>query len=271
MSATTGIEWTEATWNPVTGCTKVSPGCAHCYAETFANRFRGVPGHPYERGFALTLRPERLELPLGWKRPRMIFVNSMSDLFHEGVDDAFVGRVFETMERARWHTFQVLTKRPERALALAGALPWPDNVWLGVSVESRRFLHRLDALRGIPAALRFASCEPLLGPLDGIDLTDIGWVICGGESGPRARRMSRSGRARCGMRAWGRACRSSSSSGGRTTRRGVGWGRGARAASSTGAAGTGCRRLLEWQLARVCPLMRVPHDLAPLVLRAGKD
>ena len=189
MSATTGIEWTESTWNPVTGCTKVSPGCAHCYAETFANRFRGVPGHPYERGFALTLRPERLELPLGWKRPRMIFVNSMSDLFHEGVDDAFVGRVFETMERARWHTFQVLTKRPERALALAGALPWPDNVWLGVSVENRRFLHRLDALREIPAALRFASCEPLLGPLDGIDLTGIGWVICGGESGPRARRM----------------------------------------------------------------------------------
>ena len=189
MSATTGIEWTEATWNPVTGCTKVSPGCAHCYAETFANRFRGVPGHPYERGFELQPRPERLELPLGWKRPRMIFVNSMSDLFHEGVDDGFVGRVFDTMERARWHTFQVLTKRPERALALAGALPWPDNVWLGVSVENRRFLHRLDALRGIPAALRFASCEPLLGPLDGIDLADIGWVICGGESGPRARRM----------------------------------------------------------------------------------
>ena len=189
MSATTGIEWTQATWNPVTGCTKVSPGCAHCYAETFANRFRGVPGHPYERGFELQLRPERLELPLGWKKPRMIFVNSMSDLFHEGVDGGFIARAFETMERARWHTFQVLTKRPERALALAEELPWPDNVWLGVSVENRRFLHRLDTLRGIPAALRFASCEPLLGPLAGIDLTGIGWVICGGESGPRARRM----------------------------------------------------------------------------------
>ena len=193
MSVSSAIEWTEATWNPVTGCTKVSPGCAHCYAETFAERFRGVPGHPYEAGFDLTLRPERLELPLGWKKPRMIFVNSMSDLFHEAVPADYIGRVFETMARADRHTFQALTKRPERALELAeaGALPakWPANVWLGVSVENRRFLDRLDTLRRIPAALRFASCEPLLGPLDGIDLRAIGWVIAGGESGPRARPM----------------------------------------------------------------------------------
>ena len=189
MSSTSSIEWTEATWNPVTGCTKVSPGCAHCYAETFAERFRGVPGHPYEQGFDLTLRPERLELPLTWRKPRMIFVNSMSDLFHEDVPTEFVGRVFDTMERAGWHTFQVLTKRPERALELAPQLPWPANVWMGTSVENRRFLHRLDTLRGIPAAVRFASCEPLLGPLDGIDLTGINWVIAGGESGHRARRM----------------------------------------------------------------------------------
>ena len=189
MSVTSTIEWTQATWNPVTGCDKVSPGCAHCYAETFANRFKGVPGHPYEQGFELTLRPERLELPLTWRKPRMIFVNSMSDLFHEDIPDEYVGQVFETMRRADWHTFQVLTKRPERALKLAEDLTWPANVWMGVSVENRRFLHRLDTLRDIPAAIRFASCEPLLGPLDGINLTDIDWVIAGGESGPRARRM----------------------------------------------------------------------------------
>ena len=150
MSISSSIEWTEATWNPVTGCTKVSPGCAHCYAETFAERFRGVPGHPYEQGFDLTLRPERLELPLTWRKPRMIFVNSMSDLFHPEVPADFVARVFDTMERADWHTFQVLTKRPERALELAPELPWPTNVWMGVSVENSRFLHRLDTLRAIP-------------------------------------------------------------------------------------------------------------------------
>ena len=192
----TKIEWVQGpegqrgeTWNPVTGCTKVSPGCAHCYAETFAERFRGVPGHPYEQGFDLTLRPARLELPLTWRKPRMIFVNSMSDLFHPDIPAEYVGQVFRTMERADWHTFQVLTKRPERALDLAPDLPWPSNVWMGVSIENRRFLHRLDTLRQIPAAVRFTSCEPLLGPLDGIDLTDIGWVIAGGESGAGARRM----------------------------------------------------------------------------------
>ncbi len=188
MSDGSSIEWTEATWNPVTGCTKVSPGCAHCYAETFAERFRGVPGHPYENGFDLQLRPERIDLPLTWKRPRKIFVNSMSDLFHDDVPDRFIRGVFDTMRRAHWHQFQVLTKRPERAAELAGSLPWPANIWMGTSVENQRWTSRVDALRAIPAAVRFLSCEPLLGPLT-LDLTDIHWVIVGGESGPRARPM----------------------------------------------------------------------------------
>ncbi len=189
MSDNSTIEWTEATWNPVTGCTKVSPGCAHCYAETFAERFRGVPGHPYERGFDLQLRPERLTQPLEWKRSRLIFVNSMSDLFHPDVPLDFIQSVFDTMVRADWHTFQVLTKRPERLAELAPKLPWPGNVWVGVSVENQRWTSRIDDLRKVPAAVRFLSCEPLLGPLM-LDLTDIHWVIVGGESGPRARRMN---------------------------------------------------------------------------------
>lgn len=188
MSNRSPIEWTEATWNPVTGCTKVSPGCAHCYAETFAERFRGVPGHPYEHGFDLQMRPERLRLPLEWKRPKLIFVNSMSDLFHERVPREFVQGVFATMEEAHWHTFQVLTKRPERAVALRNALPWPKNVWLGASVENQRWTSRIDQLREVPAAKRFLSCEPLIGPLV-LDLRGVHWVIAGGESGPRARRM----------------------------------------------------------------------------------
>ena len=188
MSDRSAIEWTEATWNPVTGCTQVSPGCAHCYAKRFAERFRGVPGHPYERGFEVMERPERLEQPLRWKRPRTIFVNSMSDLFHEEVARDFAAAVFAVMEQAGWHTFQVLTKRPDRAAALAPSLPWPPNVWLGVSVENQRWTTRIEALRAIPAAVRFLSCEPLLGPLD-LDLEGIGWVIAGGESGPRARPM----------------------------------------------------------------------------------
>ncbi len=336
MSGQTSIEWTRdaagragASWNPVTGCSKVSPGCAHCYAEAFAERFRGVPGHPYERGFDLKLWPERLELPLRWRRPRLVFVNSMSDLsvgvtspcrllngwppnscgggdearscatggghghtpdysvspvdfgdesavrfaggaellvtflqrllevedlllelvdsrleaggvggrsesaaldrpgprkaavsdvpdtrasdvangvwpralqqsatarapkqndlFHEEVPDEFVGRVFEVMERASWHTFQVLTKRHRRLAELAPHLPWPANVWMGVSIENRRFVHRADQLRQVPAALRFISAEPLLGPLQGLDLKAIDWLIAGGESGHGAR------------------------------------------------------------------------------------
>ena len=166
MSQNSTIEWTESTWNPVTGCTKVSPGCAHCYAENFAERFRGVAGHPYEQGFDLRLWPERLELPLKWSRPRMIFVNSMSDLFHENVPEEFIRRVFDTMVRARQHTFQVLTKRPERAAELSPTLPWPANVWMGTSIENQRFLHRVDLLRLTGARIKFLSCEPLLGPLD---------------------------------------------------------------------------------------------------------
>ncbi len=182
------IEWTEATWNPVTGCTQISPGCAHCYAKTFAERFRGVPGHPYERGFDLQLRPERLSQPLSWRTPRTIFVNSMSDLFHPEVPDAYVRSVFEVMEQASQHRFQVLTKRSERLASLALSLPWPSNVWMGVSVESQRFTDRIDDLRTVPAKIRFLSCEPLLGELE-LDLRGIDWVIAGGESGPGARPM----------------------------------------------------------------------------------
>ena len=164
MSDNTKIEWTEATWNPVTGCTQISPGCANCYAMRFANRFKGVPGHPYELGFELQLREERLLQPLEWKRPRRIFVNSMSDLFHEGVPDTYIRQVFEVMAEAEQHTFQVLTKRPERAKQLAPELPWPENIWFGVSVENSYWTRRIDALRDVPAAIRFLSCEPLLGP-----------------------------------------------------------------------------------------------------------
>lgn len=182
------IEWTEATWNPVTGCTQISPGCAHCYALTFAERFRGVPGHPYESGFDLQLRPERLTQPLRWKKPRTIFVNSMSDLFHPEVPDAYILQVFEVMKAAERHRFQVLTKRSERLAEMALSLPWPSNVWMGVSVENQRFARRVDDLRTVPAQVRFLSCEPLLGPLD-LALDDIHWVIAGGESGPGARPM----------------------------------------------------------------------------------
>jgi protein gp37 len=189
MPGPSSIEWTESTWNPVTGCTKVSPGCAHCYAETFAERFRGVPGHPYERGFELQLRPERLQIPLRWRRPRLVFVNSMSDLFHEDIPDDFVQMVFNTMRTASNHTFQILTKRHERLQELAQRIEWPPNVWMGVSIENRRFVHRADALRRVPAAIRFVSAEPLLGPLNGLDLRGIHWLIAGGESGARHRPM----------------------------------------------------------------------------------
>lgn len=187
MSDRSAIEWTEASWNPTTGCSKVSPGCAHCYAETFAERFSGVPGHPYEQGFDLRLWPQRLELPLRWRRPRLIFVNSMSDLFHEHIPDDYIAQVFDVMCRASWHTFQVLTKRHKRLLDLAGDLPWPPNVWMGVSIENRRFVHRADALREVPAAVRFISAEPLLGQLEGLALDGIDWLIAGGESGHRHR------------------------------------------------------------------------------------
>lgn len=189
MPGPTSIEWTESTWNPVTGCTKVSPGCAHCYAETFAERFRGVPGHPYEHGFELQLRPERLQIPLRWRRPRLVFVNSMSDLFHEDIPEDFVQMVFDTMRTASKHTFQILTKRHERLLEMAPRIEWPPNVWMGVSIENRRFVHRADALRRVPAAMRFVSAEPLLGPLNCLDLGGIDWLIAGGESGAGHRPM----------------------------------------------------------------------------------
>lgn len=188
MSDGSTIEWTDATWNPVTGCTKVSPGCKNCYAERFAERFRGVPGHPFEQGFDLRLWEERLETPLEWTKPRRIFVNSMSDLFHEEIPGIFVEQVFATMEKASWHQFQILTKRPERALALAQKLSWPDNIWMGTSIETQSYAGRVDILRKIPAKVRFLSCEPLLGPLH-LNLKGMDWVIVGGESGPGARPM----------------------------------------------------------------------------------
>lgn len=184
MADGSAIEWTEATWNPVTGCVQVSPGCAHCYAKTFAERWRGVPDHPYEQGFDLKLWPKRLDQPIRWRRPRVIFVNSMSDLFHEDIPEQFIAEVFRVMGEADWHVFQVLTKRHERLLELSDRLPWPPNVWIGVSIENRRFVHRADYLRQVPAAVRFISAEPLLGPLEELDLNGIDWLIAGGESGP---------------------------------------------------------------------------------------
>ncbi len=190
MSDRTAIEWTEATWNPVRGCTKVSPGCHHCYAEAFAERFRGVPGHPFERGFDLRLVPDKLAEPLHWKRPRMIFVNSMSDLFHEQIPLQYIQEVFQVMLEAHWHTFQILTKRSRRLLEVARDLPWPPNVWMGVSVESASYSTRVDDLLLVPASVKFVSAEPLLGPIPSIPLDGIDWVIVGGESGVHARPMN---------------------------------------------------------------------------------
>jgi protein gp37 len=189
MAQGSGIEWTEATWNPVTGCTKVSPGCKHCYAERMAKRLQAMGQANYARGFELTLQPHMLELPLRWKQPQTIFVNSMSDLFHAGVPLAYVRRVFDVMARAHWHRFQVLTKRADRLVELSLRLSWPPNVWMGVSVESARYRSRIDRLRATGARLKFLSLEPLLGPLSDLDLTGIDWVIVGGESGPGARPM----------------------------------------------------------------------------------
>jgi protein gp37 len=188
MSAGTSIEWTDATWNPVRGCTKVSPGCKHCYAERFAERFRGVAGAPYEQGFDLRLVPELIDLPRGWKKPRRVFVNSMSDLFHEDVPDEYIQRVFAVMRDCPQHSFQVLTKRSERLAKLDSELEWAPNIWMGVSVESADYMDRIDHLLETNAALKFVSAEPLLGPLPSMP-PGIGWVIVGGESGPGARDM----------------------------------------------------------------------------------
>lgn len=187
MSANSTIEWTDATWNPATGCTQIGPGCDHCYALTFAERFRGVPQHPYEQGFDLKLWPERLELPLKWKKPKKIFVNSMSDLFHKDIPDEYIRQVFDVMVRAEWHTFQVLTKRSSRLASLGQTLPWSPNIWAGVSVELDRMVARVDHLRQVPASVRFISAEPLLGPLDHLELDGIHWLITGGESGHGSR------------------------------------------------------------------------------------
>lgn len=187
MGIGSSIEWTEATWNPTTGCDKVSPGCKHCYAERMAHRLRAMGQRNYQNGFDLTLQPHMVELPLSWKRPKTIFVNSMSDLFHKDVPFEFIESVFDVMRRASWHRFQLLTKRAERLSELAPRLKWPPNVWMGVSVESRQYLPRVDALRRTGAAVKFLSLEPLLGPLPGLDLSGIDWVIVGGESGPGAR------------------------------------------------------------------------------------
>ncbi len=193
MADGSAIEWTDATWNPVTGCTKITSGCDNCYASRFAERFRGVPGHPFGSGFDLTLRPERLAQPLTWRRSRMIFVNSMSDLFHKRVPRAFIDQVFDTMEQADWHVFQVLTKRSSLMRdylrhRYPDAVP-PSNIWLGVSVEESSAKSRIDHLRQAPAAVRFLSIEPLIAAVGAMNLDGIHWVIAGGESGPGARPM----------------------------------------------------------------------------------
>ena len=185
MSDNSTIEWTDATWNPVTGCQQLSPGCDHCYAMAFAERFRGVPGHPYEQGFDLKLWPDRLELPLRWKQPRRIFVNSMSDLFHEDVPDDYILQVFDVMNKADWHIYQVLTKRPRRMADMGNRLPWMPHIWAGTSIELNRYAWRANScLRRVPAQVHFVSAEPLLGPLPSIQLDHLNWLITGGESGP---------------------------------------------------------------------------------------
>jgi protein gp37 len=191
MAQSSPIEWTESTWNPVTGCTKVSPGCKNCYAKRMAERLQLMGQPNYVNGFELTLQPQALDLPLRWKKPQRIFVNSMSDLFHDDVPIDFIHRVFDVMKQAHWHEFQVLTKRAERLEELSPLLDWPSNVWMGVSVENADYAFRIDCLRRSSAAIKFLSIEPLLGPVGKLNLSKIHWVIVGGESGPRARPMQR--------------------------------------------------------------------------------
>lgn len=189
MAQNSSIEWTESTWNPVTGCTKISPGCKNCYAERMANRLQAMGVDQYRNGFKVTVHPKALSIPIKWKKPRVVFVNSMSDLFHEDVPLAFIKQVFQIMEATPRHTYQVLTKRPELALQYASGLTWPNNVWMGTSVESGLYVNRIGCLRQIPARIRFLSLEPLLGPIPRLPLKGIDWVIVGGESGPKARPM----------------------------------------------------------------------------------
>lgn len=191
MGAHSNIEWTESTWNPLTGCTKVSPGCKHCYAERMALRLQAMGQPNYVNGFKLTMHERMLEVPLRWKKPRMIFVSSMSDLFHQDAPLEFIQKVFKVMRRTSWHTFQVLTKRSRRLLELDPEINWPANVWMGVSVENKDYTFRIDHLRQTGALVKFLSLEPLLGPLADLDLHGINWVIVGGESGPGARPLAK--------------------------------------------------------------------------------
>ena len=189
MGTKSSIEWTESTWNPVTGCTKISDGCKHCYAERMALRLKAMGQPNYANGFQIKMHEQMLELPLKWKKPQMIFVNSMSDLFHEDVPAEFIYQVFEIMQQANWHIFQVLTKRAERLQELSSQLPWNDNIWMGVTVENAKYVSRIDNLRSTGAKIKFVSFEPLLSEITELDLTKIDWAIVGGESGPGARPM----------------------------------------------------------------------------------
>ena len=189
MAQKSSIEWTGSTWNPITGCNKISPGCKFCYAERMAKRLKAMGSDNYKNGFKLTLHEHVLELPLSWKKPQTIFVNSMSDLFHKNVPTEFIQKVFDVMVRAHWHTFQVLTKRSERLLQLNKQLNWAKNIWMGVSVENEKYVKRIDHLRHTNAFIKFLSIEPLIGPIYNLNLKNIEWVIVGGESGPRARPM----------------------------------------------------------------------------------
>jgi protein gp37 len=192
MGLGSGIEWTESTWNPVTGCDKISPGCKFCYAERMAERLQAMGQPNYKNGFELTLQPRMVELPLSWKRPQTIFVNSMSDLFHKDVPLSFIQEVFDVMRRANWHRIQVLTKRADRLAEIDPELTWSPNIWMGVSVESTKYVDRIDYLRQTRAKVKFLSLEPLLGALPNLNLRSIDWAIVGGESGPKARPMSSS-------------------------------------------------------------------------------
>jgi protein gp37 len=189
MASNSKIEWTETTWNPVTGCTKISSGCLNCYAERMANRLQAMGQPNYAKGFQVNCHRHVLGYPLKWKKPRMIFVNSMSDLFHREVPESFIAAIFQVMNQAHWHTFQVLTKRADRLAKLADRLTWSPNIWIGVTVENANYVKRIDALRHVPASVRFLSLEPLLSALPNLNLSGINWVIAGGESGPGARPM----------------------------------------------------------------------------------
>lgn len=192
MASNSSIEWTQSTWNPVTGCTKISPGCKHCYAERMAKRLQAMGQPNYARGFNVTVHEHALSLPLTWRKPQAILVNSMSDLFHERVPTDFIHRVFGVMHEANWHRFQILTKRSGRLLELSSQLTWKPHIWMGVSIENQDHQYRVDDLRQTGALVKFLSLEPLLGPLSGLDLEGIDWVIVGGESGPKARPMDSS-------------------------------------------------------------------------------